>query len=167
MKISLIGFMGTGKSSIGKLLAEKLDLDFLDTDDYIEEREGTAIPEIFASRGEEYFRRLEKRVLREILDRKDDFVLATGGGIVLSRENRELLKSRTFPVLLTASPEEIYRRTKGGDRPLLAEPDPERRIEELLKIRAPYYNLFTDRIDTGGKDLYEIVKEIIEMIEDK
>lgn len=164
MRIALVGFMGTGKSSVGRLLARRLGFKFLDTDLLIEKKEGRSIPEIFAEEGEEYFRRVESEVLEEIINSGDSFVLATGGGIVISAKNRRLLKDRTFPVLLTASPETIYRRTSGGGRPLLNLTKPEKRINELLKKREVYYREFKDRVDTEGKTLFEVTGEILAMI---
>ncbi|MFW6386468.1 MAG: shikimate kinase [Bacillota bacterium] len=168
MKITLLGFMGTGKSTVGPLVAERLAVPFLDTDELIVEKAGQSIPEIFANRGEEYFRTLEKQVLAETIEKRSKFVLATGGGIVIAEENRKLLKKDTFPVLLTASPEEIYRRVaKEGERPLLEVENPEERIAELLVTRRDYYNSFSRRIDTGNKTPEEICKEIISLFREE
>ena len=91
MKISLLGFMGTGKTSVGKLLAEEMELSFLDTDELIVESSGLEIPDIFDTYGEEHFRQLEKKVLKDTVNKNKEFVLSTGGGIVLSEDNRKLL----------------------------------------------------------------------------
>lgn len=164
MKIALLGFMGTGKSSIGKLLAEKINFKFIDTDKYIEKKTGLSIPEIFSDYGEKHFRQLESKYLKEISDMEDDLVIATGGGIILSAQNRELLKLKTFPILLTASPQVIYQRTRKGERPLLRTDDPFAEIRRLLKERTPYYREFINSIDTDGKDKQQIVEEILNTI---
>ena len=107
MKISLVGFMGTGKTTVGKKLADKLNLEFLETDSMIEDKTKKSIPEIFSQNGEDYFRTQEKNILNKIIDEKENFVLSTGGGIVISPQNRQLLKNRTHAILLKASPEVI------------------------------------------------------------
>ena len=165
MKISLIGFMATGKSTVGKLLSQKMGLKFLETDQLIELSEDKSIPQIFAQYGENYFRQLEKEILNEIIKKRDSFVLSTGGGIVLARENRSLLKQETIPFLLQADPETIYQRTKNEEnRPLLAQPDPKKTIETLLAQRAEYYNQFKPKIKTDHKTPVEIAAEIMDYI---
>ena len=165
MKIALIGFMATGKTTVGQILAEKKGLLFIETDRLIEEEEQRSIADIFENEGEQYFRRLEKKVLREVLLTGKDFVLSTGGGIILDSENRQLLKKKTFPILLEASPSEIYRRTREqGHRPLLDTKDPEQEIKKLLKKRQDYYHDFKNRVLTDGKKPLQIAAEIEEMI---
>ncbi|QTL98540.1 AAA family ATPase [Iocasia frigidifontis] len=164
MKISLVGFMATGKSKVGSLLANDLGYQFFDTDELIERKTGLSIPEIFQRKGEEYFRRVETESLADILE-KDKIVISTGGGIVVSRFNRELLLSRTISFLLTASAEEIYQRVKGDNkRPLLSVSDPLNEIRNLLSRRAEYYNAFTNKIDTMGKKPEVVVKKILDLI---
>ncbi len=139
MKNNLIltGFMATGKTSLGKLLAERLGRKFIDTDQKIEQDTGMTIPEIFAKHGEKYFRELERKTIQEIVTRKN-LVIATGGGTVKDPENIRLLKSSGVIVCLTTEPEEIFRRTETrGERPLL-DGDNERltTIKKLLEERA-------------------------------
>ncbi len=107
--IVLVGFMGTGKTSVGLSLAERLDLTFLDMDDIIVEREGRSIPEIFDKDGEEYFRALERAIVRELAG-KDGLVVATGGGVVLNRDNVDDFERTGLLVCLSASPEVILAR---------------------------------------------------------
>jgi shikimate kinase len=164
MRISLVGFMGTGKSSTGKLLARRLNYKYMDTDLLIERKEGRSINDIFAQDGEAYFRVLEEEVLAEVIKYEDDLVFATGGGIVISALNRELLHSYTIPVLLTASSDKIYERISGIDRPLLNLPDYKERIDQLLAKRAVYYNEFTNRIDTDNRSQVEVVEEILKIL---
>lgn len=153
--------MGTGKTSVGKLLAKKMKFNFLDTDNQIEKREGLSIPEIFANKGEDYFRSLEEKVLADIINTEQNFVLATGGGIVISPKNRKLLLNSTKSFLLEAGPEEIYRRTKAdSERPLLETDNPLQKIKELLAERREYYQCFPNKIDTEEKLPVEIVEDI-------
>lgn len=156
--------MATGKSKVGSLLANDLGYQFFDTDELIERNTGLSISEIFQRKGEEYFRRVETESLEDILE-KDKIVISTGGGIVVSRFNRELLLSRTVSFLLTASAEEIYQRVKGDNkRPLLSVSDPLNEIRNLLSRRAEYYNAFTNKIDTMGKKPEVVVKEILDLM---
>ncbi len=162
MIIALIGFMGTGKSSVGKLLAERLNFHFYETDNQIKKKAAMPIPEIFEKHGEKYFRQLEKDVLERAVLSKEDIVLSTGGGIVLSAYNRRILKEKTTPVLLTATVEEIFERVKDdSNRPLLAVEKPVEEIKLLLEKRDKYYKEFDFEIATDGLDLEEIVDVII------
>ena len=101
--IILIGFMGAGKTAVGNRLSKKLGYEYIDTDQYIEEKEGMTISNIFAERGEEYFRNLETSVIKELMLRKTPTIFSTGGGMPLRRENAELLKELGYPVLLGTS----------------------------------------------------------------
>jgi shikimate kinase len=165
MRIAILGFMGTGKSSTGRLLAERIGFEFIDTDNIIEMKEDCNISRIFSIHGEKYFRFIETQVLSEIII-KDNIVIATGGGIVMARENRELLINNTFPILLTASPDVIYNRILDGDRPLLNIKDPARKIKELLDKREEYYSFFKNRIITDSKSIIEVADEMIKLIGD-
>lgn len=138
--VVLVGPMGAGKSTVGRGLAALLRRRFLDSDQEIEKRTGVDIPTIFEFEGEEGFRQRETDVLRELLAR-ENVVLATGGGIVLRPENRELLKGH-FVIYLRVPVAEQYRRTrKSRRRPLLnAAADPRKRLEELFRIRDPLYH---------------------------
>jgi shikimate kinase len=137
--VFLIGMMGAGKSTIGRLLARALGFQFVDADREIEARSGVAITTIFEVEGEEGFRRRETVMLDE-LTRRRGLVIATGGGAILSEENRRNLRSRGLVIYLQASADEISRRTSHDkSRPLLRTADPRARIVALLTHRAPLY----------------------------
>ena len=162
--VVLIGFMGTGKSEIGKRLAVELGWSYMDTDLRIEEREGLTIPRIFEKSGEKYFRELEKKIVAELAD-KESCVIATGGGAVKNSANLRTLRRNGILIGLSASPEAIMTRTAGSDRPLLRHEAPLRRIRELLEDRHPYYALSDHRIDTTHKQpeqVVELIKNILE-----
>jgi len=163
--IVLIGFMGTGKSSCGKLLAQRLHWEFVEMDKYIEQIAGLSIPDIFAMRGEPHFRDLETQACRA-LAKKYHAVISSGGGVVTRNENVQILRSFAYLILLTAPPAEIYRRIMQDGkekRPLLAKANPMQEIERLLAIREPlYYNAADIRFDTSGKDPDTIVSEILQ-----
>ena len=165
MNIVLIGFMGTGKSKIGRRLATELRMSYLDTDELIEKREKDSILAIFKKKGEEYFRQLETKVVKEVA-LLDNFVVSTGGGVVLREENIRALKKNAFIVCLFASPEVILKRTEGNDnRPLLGVNNQKKRIEELLALRKPYYEKADFSVDTSALDSEGVVEEIIEFLE--
>lgn len=147
--VALIGFMGVGKTAVGKRLAKNLGYQFVDTDSLIEQKAGKAISDIFAEDGQEEFRRLENEALREALS-VSERVVSTGGGITLREENRSLLLNRAAVVLLTASPKTILRRVQPlGKRPLLVGyANPLRRIEDLLKEREEAYANYHYLVDT-------------------
>ncbi len=155
--IVLVGFMGTGKSAIGRRLAKELKLKYVNTDEIIEEQERRPISEIFAKEGEPYFREIEKKVVREVSS-MDGVVIATGGGVVLDSGNMENLAKCGVIICLNASPEVILERTKRYT--LLNIPDPLARIKELLKERDPYYKKADFQVDTTDKRLEAVVKEI-------
>jgi shikimate kinase len=138
--IYLIGFMGTGKSSVGKILASELGADFVDTDKMVEDKTGRKIADIFEESSEEEFRRLESDVLREITERRG-LVVSTGGGIVVSRGNLELMKQSGLVVTLIADVSTIMERISKDDtkRPLLEVDDPFEEIKKLLFDRASFY----------------------------
>jgi len=159
--IALIGFMGTGKTSVGILLAHALGWDFLDTDKMIEEKMGMDIPAIFAEHGEEFFRLLEKEAV-QVVCRCRKHVIATGGGVILNQTNVDLLKEHTFIICLEANPEDILNRVRcDASRPLLAVDNPLKIINNLLKLREPFYQCADLFIDTSGKDVEKIVGEIL------
>ncbi len=137
--IVLVGFMGSGKSSIGRILARRLGYRFIDTDRKLIEREGMEISEIFALHGEDYFRERETDVLRTLLG-KGQCVIATGGGIVLREHNHPLLRELGFVVGLTADEEVIFERvSRNTKRPLLRTPNPRQTIQEMLATRSALY----------------------------
>lgn len=157
----LIGFMGTGKTSLGKLLAEKLGRGFIDIDQKIEHDAGITIPQIFEMYGEKYFRELEKKAVKEITQRRG-LVIATGGGTVKDEENLRLLKSSGVIVCLTTEPEEIFRRTeRRGERPVLdSDEDRLSTIKKLLTERQKFYSQADYTIDTTDWSPLQIMSDI-------
>jgi shikimate kinase len=159
--IALTGFMGTGKTEVGKALARKLGYAFVDVDSEIEKKRGMTIAGIFSRDGEPAFREIEKEAVREI-SRGDRLIISTGGGAVLKQENMDNLRKKGVIVCLTASAETIMARTRSSDdRPLLSVQDPYARIQELLAARQPYYEKADIMVDTEGKSPLEIADEII------
>ncbi len=165
--IVLVGFMATGKSTVGRSLAKRLSFMTVDTDDIIEEKAGKTISEIFAEEGEEAFRDLESEVSREV-SKLSGYVIITGGGIVL-REKNMLALSKAGPVFcLTANPEVILQRVQGtGHRPLLQANDPLARIRSLLEARTPFYARADYLIDTSEMAVEEVEERIIEILSEK
>jgi len=162
--IVLVGFMGTGKTAVAKKLARKLGAKFVSTDDIIEAREKRPITDIFAKDGEPYFRKVEKDVVREVSTMKN-VVIAAGGGVVLDSENMRNLKATGVVVCLDATPEEILKRTEMvSHRPLLNVPSPIEKIKELLEKRKPFYAKADHAVDTTGKKIDEVLKEIIDIL---
>lgn len=160
--VVLTGFMGTGKTEVGREIARLLGYNFVDADDEIVRTEGMPITEIFSKKGEPYFRDLETKIIKE-LSKRANSVISTGGGAVLREENTLALREKGIIVLLTARAETIYQRTKGDrTRPLLQVDDPLKKINELLSARMPYYLKADIVIDTEGKNPLEIAEEVIE-----
>ena len=159
--IILIGPMGSGKTSTGKMLAKEMGYVFLDTDEEVTKRTGVSIAYIFDVEGEEGFRKRECLVLKECLN-GNNTVVSTGGGIVLSKENRELLQVRGMVVYLQTSIRTQVKRTAStNNRPLLQNKDPEETLEKLMLTRAPLYEEIADiTIMTDNKSLQEMSKEI-------
>ena len=160
--IVLVGPMGAGKSTIGKVLAGLLHVPFFDSDRVIEERTGADIPWIFDMEGEEGFRLRESAVLADLL-KQSCGVIATGGGIVMREDNRQLLKENGSVVYLTASTEQLVERTyKDKKRPLLQVDDPESKIRELIQLRDPLYREVSDVIvATDRRSPKVVAQEII------
>lgn len=159
--VVLIGFMGSGKSSVGRKLAGELGLRFVDTDSLIEERTHERIEKIFRDQGEEVFRALEAQTVAEVSGQTGQ-VIACGGGAVLSPRNVEALKRKGFLVYLKASIPVIYERVKESmERPLLNVSEPKAEIERLLALRERIYERVSDLIvDTTDRSIEEIVDEI-------
>lgn len=159
--IVLIGFMGSGKSSVGHYLAKILDMQYISTDDIIEEREKMKIGEIFKKKKEKYFREKEREVVAYVSNLKT-CVIATGGGIVLNWENVEALKKNGKTFFLKASPEVIYERIKDDKtRPLLNVDDPLSAIKRILKARMPLYRKAADyTIDTTKLSIEDVAEKI-------
>ena len=164
--IFLIGLMGAGKSTVGKLLAKKLGRRFLDADHVIEERCGVKIPVIFEMEGEDGFRKREAQAIQEITA-QTDLVLATGGGAVILPENRQCLSEHGTVIYLHANPIELWHRTKGGEgRPLLKNGDARRILESLYAIRDPLYREIADHvIETGKPSVNQLVNTLIMQLE--
>jgi shikimate kinase len=159
--IALIGFMGTGKSSVGQIVAGQLHFTFLDTDHLIESRTGKTISEIFAQEGEPAFRALEKRVVHELLGRKKT-VISTGGGLPASAENLASLKEHSLVVCLWASPEKIWERVRTQNhRPLLHEADPLAKIRSLMAQREPCYRQADVLLNTELRALKDVAQQVI------
>jgi shikimate kinase len=160
--IVLVGMMGAGKSTVGKALAKHLSWGFIDTDQLIEQQTGVGIPVIFEIEGEAGFRKRESQTLVGFVG-KECQVIATGGGIVLAVENREILKKIGLVVYLSASAGELYHRTRmDKNRPLLKSVNPQKRIEKLLAERLPLYQECADVvIETGRQPVQHIVNKII------
>ena len=160
--IALIGFMATGKTAAGKVLAEKLGKEFIELDSLIARKAGKTIPEIFQQDGEITFRELEIETTKEIATKKNT-VIACGGGIVLNKINIDRLKQECLIVYLTASPAAILKRTVGDEyRPLLMTDDKARQIRELLNFRKPFYERAADiKIDTSKLDVASVAEQII------
>jgi len=166
--IALIGFMGTGKTSVGRVLAVRLKKEFIRTDDLIAESAGKSIPEIFEEDGELRFRELETEVVKRISDKKG-MVIDCGGGVILNRINVDNLKKNSRIILLTASPEAILERVlkDAEQRPLLETQDKLERIKQLLSLREPLYKRFADfEIDTSNLDVDQVVDKILEYLKD-
>ena len=158
--IVLLGFMGTGKTSIARQLAEDLSMKFVETDSVIEEREGIIINEIFRTKGEPYFRKLESDVIEELASGQG-LVISAGGGVVLNNQNINTLKENGILICLDAEPEETLRRVAHEKhRPLLNVKNPLQKIKELLNFRKPYYDKISVHVDTNKKTIEEIVREI-------
>jgi shikimate kinase len=159
--IALIGFMGTGKSSVGQLVAAQLHFAYLDTDHVIEARAGKTISELFTQDGEPAFRELERRVVEELSLRRKT-VISTGGGLAANEANLASLKSHALVVCLWASPERIWERVRGQThRPLLNEPDPLARIRSLLAVREPWYRKADILLNTELRSVREVAQQVI------
>jgi shikimate kinase len=161
VNLALIGFMGTGKTSVGRLVADLLYFEFLDTDDLIQSRTGRTIADIFAKDGEPAFRALERQAVGELAAHRQT-VIATGGGLPTNPENLAALKTHALVICLWASPEKIWERVRyQSHRPLLHDPDPQKKIRELLEIRAPFYRQADVLINTDQRPVREVAQQIV------
>lgn len=169
MKIVLTGFMAAGKTTVGEKLAARKDFKFYDSDDLITEREGMSIEQIFDLKGEEYFRKLEKDTIAELLNSEEDLVLSPGGGAVLNQETRKMIidKSEVFCLDITA--ESVLERNKKSNvvRPLLEVDQPLAAVKSLLKERKPYYEEIPFHIDSENYSAEEIVDLIMAELPDQ
>ena len=164
--VFLVGPMGAGKSAVGRQLARMLHLTFMDSDDEIEARTGVDIPFIFEKEGEDGFREREIKVIDD-LSNMDGVVLATGGGAILSDENRSHLGARGFVVYLkTGVDQQLSRTRRGRERPLLDKGDDRREtLESLMSVREPlYYEVADLTVDTDGRKVNAVANEIVEAI---
>lgn len=163
--IFLVGLMGAGKSSVGRLLAKRLGKEFIDCDHELERRTGVRIPVIFDIEGEPGFRAREAALLEELVAR-ENIVLATGGGAVLAAGNRKRLAAHGCVVYLRAAVDELWRRTRHDkQRPLLQTADPRARLAELLEAREPLYREVAHVIiDTGAQSLPALAERIVKRL---
>jgi len=164
--IFLIGLMGAGKSTVGRMLAKRLGKTFFDSDHEIEKRCGVKIPTIFEMEGEEGFRKRESAVIKD-LTQMQDIVLATGGGSVLLSENRTYLHENGYVVYLRANPHELWVRTRNDKgRPLLNTADPQKKLKELFEIRDPLYTSIAHQtVETGKPNVNQLTNKLVMQLE--
>ena len=158
----LIGFMGAGKTTIGKILAKEKKLAFMDTDERIVMEQGKSIPDIFAEYGEPYFRDLETGLLRRMQEDTRDSVISVGGGMPVRKENRSLLRSLGCVIYLDASKQTILERVRNdGSRPMLNGDDLEERVTQLMKAREALYRQAAHLdIRTDGRSIHQVIQII-------
>jgi shikimate kinase len=163
--IFLVGLMGSGKTTVGKLLSKQLRRPFYDTDHEIVRRTGVSIPMIFEVEGEAGFRKREEQIIAE-LTQLSGVVLATGGGAILSPVNREYLKQHGVVIYLRGTADELWQRTKHDrNRPLLQTQDPKARLRELYAQRDPLYREIADVIvDTGRQNVNILVHHLVQYL---
>jgi shikimate kinase len=165
--IVLTGFMGTGKTAVGRKLSRLLNMELIDVDTEIEKSQKMTINDMFKKFGEPRFREIETEMIKK-LSGKENIIISTGGGAVLKQENLDVLREKGIIVCLLATPETILRRTShNSNRPLLQVEDPSGKIKELLNFRKPFYEKADIMIDTEGKTPIQIAEEIIEKIKVK
>ena len=161
VNLTLIGFMGAGKTSVGRLVAEQLHFDYLDTDELIVSRTGRSIAEIFKTDGEPSFRALERQVVEELTTRTKTLI-ATGGGLPVNPANLASLKTHALVVCLWASPEKIWERVKNQThRPLLHDPDPQKKIRDLLAAREQFYKQADVLVNTDIRSPREVAQHVV------
>lgn len=165
----LIGYMGCGKSTIGMKSARAFEYRFTDTDALIEEEENCTVSELFAAKGEEYFRTRETETLKKLMREPKGMIIATGGGLPMREENAKLLKELGTVIYLKCSVETLVGRLSGDTkRPLLAEGNLEEKIKTMLDIRGPVYEAVADVVlETGGKSFYEIICSLENIVKEK
>jgi len=161
VNIALIGFMGTGKTSVGRLVADQLRFEYLDTDDLIQTQTGRTITDIFAKDGEPAFRALEQKVVEELASRVKT-VIATGGGLPVNPKNLASLKTHALVVSLWSSPGKIWERVRHqSHRPLLHDENPEAKIRELLAAREPFYKQADVLLNTDLRSVREVAQQVV------
>ncbi|WP_124946842.1 shikimate kinase AroK [Sulfurirhabdus autotrophica] len=163
--IFLVGLMGAGKTTVGKLLAKHLNKTFFDSDQEIERRTGVNIPLIFEIEGEPGFRSRESGVIADLAN-MDNIVLATGGGAILNAQNREVLSQRGTVIYLRATVDDLWQRTRHDkNRPLLQTQDPQEKLKELFALRDPLYREIADIIiDTSKQSVQNLVHQLEEKL---
>ncbi|WP_374721559.1 shikimate kinase [Peribacillus tepidiphilus] len=161
--IYLTGFMGSGKTTIGKLLSKASGLPVFDTDVLVEEKEGKSIKDIFLQEGEAYFRERESEILRALSG--ENMIVTTGGGIILAKENREWIRKNGYWVYLHCDPEEIeHRLVNDTSRPLLAG-EKSANLRSIFEKRLPLYREAPIQVDTTNKSTQEVVEEILNALQ--
>lgn len=165
-KITLIGMMGSGKTTIGKILSEKTGFSAIDIDNLIEQQEKSCISEIFNTKGEQYFRIVEANAIKELAQTTSSQILSLGGGAFENEQTRELLLKNFTVIYLETTPEEIFRRIqKTNNRPLLKNNMTIEKISEIIAKRKNNYNLAHHKILTDGKTPSKIAEEILGALE--
>jgi shikimate kinase len=162
--IVLTGFMGTGKTLVGRSVAHQLSREFVDMDTLIETREGKTVSAIFEMHGENYFRSIESALCQE-LSARNGLVIATGGGALINLQNQDMFAS-AFVVCLDATTDEIVTRLSGKqDRPLLANDDPRERVQALLNARRAAYTRIQHHVDTTGQSIEQVADRVTRMFQ--
>jgi shikimate kinase/3-dehydroquinate synthase len=165
--IAIVGLMGVGKTTIGAKLAERLQCYFIDSDQEIEDIEQQTIPEIFAKKGEKYFREIEKNLIKEVVKRDEDIVLSLGGGAFVDDEVRALLKEKATTIWLCADIDDILIRVSGKtNRPLLQTTDKRATLEDLARKRYPLYSEAHLKFDTSAETHEVVIRKIIQNLND-
>lgn len=164
--VALLGLRGAGKTTVGRRLAKRLHVAFVELDQRVEQAANLALAEIFSLHGEEYYRRLEREALVQLLDSRDETVVATGGGIVTDQETFALLRRRAATVWLKAAPEDHWNRVvKQGDRrPMANHPQAMHDLRALLAGREPLYSAAGITIETSGKSVADVVDAVLQAI---
>ena len=165
-RLLLVGMMGAGKSTVGRLLARRLKRSFYDTDGEIERRCGVRIPVIFEIEGEAGFRARETQIIAELCE-LDNAVIATGGGAVLAEVNRRMIAARSIVVYLHARAPQLWLRVRHDrNRPLLATADPQKKLDALYAERDPFYREVADLVvDTGKQSVQTLAKDLLTRLE--
>ena len=160
--ITIIGLMGVGKSTVGLKLAEKIGYYFVDSDQEIEDQQKTSIPEIFKTKGEKYFRAIERKIIKDIVDRDERIVLSLGGGAFDDEETRSMLLKKSYVIWLKAPIDVILHRIGGKtNRPLLNKGDKRKTLQNLIDKRYPFYEMANIEIDTSKSSHEEIIATIL------
>ena len=166
--IAFVGLMGVGKTTLGMKLASKLGYYFIDCDQEIEDREGKTITEIFAQKGEKYFRDVEKKIIQEIISRDEEIVLSLGGGAFIDDENRKIIKEKCLTIWLYATIDTILQRVGNkNNRPLLKQKNRREVLRELAEKRYPLYAEADCKFDTSNENHENLIAKIIKKINDK